>query len=208
MMETYAAINSRRTVRDFAERPIEPATLKMILNAGLQAPSNNHLREWEFIVVDQMSMRIRLIDKVPKSFTQEEVADWLDSWGAADACQRAMYFNGVPKQYRMLLTAGALVIPCFRQWKPLTEINELFELNGFASIWCCIENILLAAASEGIFGVTRIPFAGESEYIKEVLKIPTDYEVPCYIALGYPQNANPIEQIPIQIEDKLHFNRW
>jgi nitroreductase len=73
----------------------------------------------------------------------------------------------------------------------------------------CIENILLAAAAEGIYGVTRIPFAEESKHLKELLQSPVDYEIPCYIALGYPaQNAPPIKQLPIKVEDRLHFNKW
>lgn len=47
--------------------------------------------------------------------------------------------------------------------------TSLSSLNEFASIWCCIENILLAAASEGIFGVTRIPMKEELEHIKKKL---------------------------------------
>jgi len=34
--------------------------------------------------------------------------------------------------------------------------NE-FEMNYTASIWMAIENLLLAAASFGIFGVTCVP---------------------------------------------------
>jgi nitroreductase len=63
----------------------------------------------------------------------------------------------------------------------------LSALNSFASIWCCIENILIAAVSEGIYGVTRIPFDDEIEYIREILNIPEDYDFPCYLGLGYPR---------------------
>ena len=60
---------------------------------------------------------------------------------------------------------------------------------AFASIWCCIENILIAAASEGIFGVTRIPSETERETIKRFLNVPEDCEIPCWLALGYPKGT-------------------
>ena len=51
--------------------------------------------------------------------------------------------------------------------------------------------MLLAAASEGILGVTRIPMAEESEHIKTAVGHPENYVMPCYIALGYPaKNAS------------------
>lgn len=208
-MDVYHAINTRRTVRDFQDKPVEQEIIQRILDAGLRAPSNDHMRTWEFIIVDDMAKRVELIDKVQKTFTEEEVAAWLDSWGAADPVQRAMYMDGVPKQHRMLLTAGCLILPCFKQPYPLLRPDSLSALNGFASVWCCIENILVAAASEGVFGVTRIPFAGETEHIKACLNIPADYEVPCYMALGYPKaEKSPVRQLGVRVEERMRFNGW
>jgi nitroreductase len=208
-MDMYEAICSRRTVRDFQEKKIDLEIIKRILNAGLHAPTNNHLREWEFVIVNDKSARLKLIDKVRKSATAAEVTAILDNWGCFDPIQREMYFDGIPKQYKMLLTAACLIIPCFRQKWPLLQPSNLSALNGFASIWCCIENILLAAAAEGIYGVTRIPFAEESKHLKELLQSPVDYEIPCYIALGYPaENAPHIKQLSIKVEDRMHFNKW
>jgi nitroreductase len=208
-MEMYEAICSRRTVRDFKDQEIDLEVIKRILNAGLHAPTNNHLREWEFVIVNDKSARLRLIDRVRKSITEEEVIAILDDWECFDPIQREMYMDGIPKQYRMLLTAGCLIIPCFRQKWPLLQPSNLSALNGFASMWCCIENILLAAVAEGIYGVTRIPFDEETEYLKELLQSPNDYEIPCYIALGYPaDDAPPIKQLSIKVEDRMHFNTW
>ena len=71
------------------------------------------------------------------------------------------------------------------------------------------ENILLAAASEGIFGVTRIPMTEELEHIKNVLNHPDNYTMPCYIALGYPRKDAklPVQKV-INIDDRLHINHW
>lgn len=72
--------------------------------------------------------------------------------------QRGTYIDAIPKQYKMLSTSACLIIPCFRNHGPLLKPENLSALNSFASIWCCIENMLIAAVSEGIYGVTRIPF--------------------------------------------------
>lgn len=207
-MELYEAIYSRRTVRDFIEKQIDVEIIKKIIDAGLQAPSNNHMREWEFIIINDKAARLEIISKVNKNDSEEEAVRIIDGWGLADKYQREMYIDGIPKQYRMLLNAGCLIIPCFRQVNLLKPQN-LSALNAFASIWCCIENIFLAAVSEGIYGVTRIPFDEEIMLIKKTANIPDDYEIPCYIALGYPkENSKKILQHSINAEERIHFNKW
>ena len=50
-MDFYEAVYRRRTIRDFAEKDVPAETVNRILQAGLKAPTNNHLREWEFVVL-------------------------------------------------------------------------------------------------------------------------------------------------------------
>jgi nitroreductase len=50
-METWNAIRSRRNVRTFEDRPIEPADLDRILEAGRRAPSSKNWQPWDFVVV-------------------------------------------------------------------------------------------------------------------------------------------------------------
>lgn len=208
-MDIYEAIDSRRTVRDFKAKKVATETLNKILSAGLRAPTNDHLRSWEFIIVDGQTARLELLGLIKKERTEKEAAHIIDAWGLVDPCQREMYIDAIPKQYQMLLQAGSLIIPCFRQKQPLLQPANLSALNGFASIWCCIENILLAAAAEGVYGVTRIPAEEERSHMKSILKVPADYEIPCYLALGYPEaNAKQVEQHVMKAEERIHFNRW
>jgi len=208
-MDLYQAIQTRHTVRDLLDTPIPLDTLKKILSAGLQAPSNDHMRCWEFILVQDPARRCDLIQKIRAPHTASGATTIIDEWGLTDPVQRAMYIDGIPKQQAMLVNTGCLIIPCYYQQDPILHPKTLSSLNPFASIWCCIENILLAAAAEGIFGVTRIPFEDERRFLKEALKLPDGYEVPCYLSLGYPRpNIPMIEQITVVDEPKIHYDAW
>jgi nitroreductase len=183
--------------------------VKKLIDAGLKAPSNDHKREWHFVVVQDESKRRELLDQTITRRSEEEAKEIVDAWGLVDEIQRAMYIDAIPKQFAMLFEAGCLILPCFRQETPLLEPEALSSLNGFASIWCCIENILIAAASEGLFGVTRIPFDAEVETIKRVLEVPPDYQIPCYLALGYPRSdTRRARQKEIKIDERIHVNVW
>ncbi len=50
-MQTWDAITSRRNVRAFADRPIRPADLDQILEAGRRSPSSQNWQPWDFVVV-------------------------------------------------------------------------------------------------------------------------------------------------------------
>jgi nitroreductase len=50
-MDTWTAIDTVRVVRTFADRPIEPAHLRRILDAARRTGSSKNDQDWAFIVV-------------------------------------------------------------------------------------------------------------------------------------------------------------
>lgn len=46
----WQAVQGKRMVREFADRPLEPDHLVRILNAGRRSASSKNLQRWEFIV--------------------------------------------------------------------------------------------------------------------------------------------------------------
>ena len=50
-MELQEVISMRRTVRSFSEKPVAKEIIDLALGAGLKAPSYNHLKQWDFILV-------------------------------------------------------------------------------------------------------------------------------------------------------------
>ncbi|HWT73388.1 MAG TPA: nitroreductase family protein [Mobilitalea sp.] len=208
-MDLYKAIDQRRTIRDLQDKELPTELIEKIINAGLKAPTNDHLRSWEFVVFTDKEEKAELIHKIPKKFTKKQVEAFLDRYQMTDSCQREMYTDGVPKQYSMLYHSGCIILPFFRQDGPILKPKSINDLNGFASIWCCIENIFLAAAAEGLGAAFRIPFAKETKYLQELIGHPDNYVMPCYIALGYPmENAVINSQHVIKAKDRIHKNKW
>jgi nitroreductase len=208
-MDAYEAISRRMTIREFSKKEVAPEIIQKVLSAGLQAPTNDHLRQWEFILVQDKAQRELLVGKIRHSKDRKAATAVVNRWGLTIPSQRNIYIEAIPKQAQMLLDAALLIIPCFHTPGDLLHPDSLSSLNSFASIWCCIENILVAAAAEGIYGVTRIPFEAERSHLRKVLKIPAGYEVPCYLALGYPaENVQRLEQYPVSAKNKTHMNYW
>lgn len=208
-MDIYRAINQRRTIRDFEDREVAPEVINRILEAGLKAPTNDHLRSWEFIVISDKQEKAAVVGAILQDVSKEQATEIIENWNMTDDRQIRMYMDAIPKQYSMLYHAGCIVLPFFKQSHPLLEPETLSSLNPFASIWLCIENILLAATAEGLGVSLRIPSGKELDYLKEVVGYPEDYYMPCYLGIGYPaEDAVIISQKDIDIRDRVHINRW
>ena len=62
-MQTWEAIESRRNVRSFTDRPIPAADLDRILEAGRRSPSSQNWQPWDFILVTERD-QLRELAKV------------------------------------------------------------------------------------------------------------------------------------------------
>ena len=50
-MNFYEVLERRRTVRDFSNREVTDDVLQKVLATAFKAPTNDHLRQLEFVVV-------------------------------------------------------------------------------------------------------------------------------------------------------------
>ena len=208
-MELYEVLEKRRTYRDFSDREVSDEIVKRIIGAAFKAPTNDHLRQLEFIVVRDRENIAKVITPLVKNMEAfKELVFEVDDTDDED--KMAMFADALPKQQKMLMQSGLLILPFFRQKQsPLLKPVEQSSLNYFASAWCALENMLLAATNEGLGTVFHIPGSDEAEKIKEIVGAPEGYEFTCLLTMGYPaENAFLPKQKEINIEDRIHMNIW
>lgn len=168
-MEFFEVVEKRRTIRDFENEEMPVEIIEKIIDAGLKAPTNDHMRDWHYIVIRDKKVVMRLLDIIPKGISEEDMNQLLIDWNLSDKEQQEAYRNAVPKQHKMLLDASVIVIPLLKQKTDILHPDNISHLNGFASIWCSIENIFLAATAERYACTLRIPLGDESEWVRDVL---------------------------------------
>ncbi|MBR3666750.1 MAG: nitroreductase family protein [Ruminococcus sp.] len=208
-MELYEAINSRRTVREFEAKPISAEVLERIIGAAFKAPTNDYMRDWHFIIIKDKNVTAKLLDIIPKGISDDDMEALIRDWDLSDSIQQECYRSAVPKQYRMLFDASAVIIPLLKQKTDILHPDNISHLNGFASIWCSIENIFLSATAEGFGCNLRIPLGNEAEYARSILDFPEDYFMPCFIGIGKPgSGAVPVKQKEINIKQRIHWDRF
>jgi len=204
-MEFYESVRKRRTVREFADRPVPEEAVRRALAAGLRAPCNAHLKSWQFILLRDMERRDKaVIEKLKARDMQggEEIERFVARFDEEEL--KKVYRRSLPRQQSMMLEAPELLLVCYRM-KPLGEVRTLFELNPLASVWMCVENIMLALAAEGLYGCTYTPY--ESRGLKEFLGVPAGWEIAVVIPFGYPREE-PGENEAEDLDARLHVDGW
>ncbi len=204
-MEFKQVIDKRRTIREFSNEIVPNEIIVESLEAGLKAPSYNHLKQWDFIMVRDSKIRLALTQT--EEMIEELSSDLLQAFENHDNLAKAMYLDAIPKQKRMILTAPELLVVVYKPKTLVKESNRIYDLNCLASVWCCIENILLSLAEHEVLGVTFIP--KNTDKVKDILAVPDELEVAAIIPFGYKaEDSKIIEQKEIDLKTRIHINVW
>lgn len=154
------------------------------MQAGNKAPAWDHNRNWQYIVLrtdEEKDSAFGYAKSVANKFDADRYMNMPRPYPIT--LGQKMYGYAMPKQYTMLKDATYVIVPLFKS-KELDD-EYVSKLNPFATIWCVIENIFLAATAEGLACSMRIPLNKEHDIVKAKLKVPPTYMIPVFIGIGY-----------------------
>ena len=208
IMELYEAINKRKTSREFLDKEVDFEIIKRILEAGNKAPTWDHNRTWQFIILrtdEEKEYAFEYAKKIADRFNADEYLSRPRPYPIT--LGQKMYGYAMPRQFTMLKDAPYVIIPLFKS----KQLNGEYvsKLNPFSTIWCVIENIFLAATAEGLSCSMRIPLNQEHGIVKEKLGVPPTYMIPVFIGIGYPNpEEKELEQYKPDLDKQIHFGKW
>ena len=201
----YKAIYSRRDVRShFTSEPIDDQVLTRILNAAHHAPSVGFSQPWNFILIKDIQTRKRIKD----SFEKER--------------NRSSQLVKEPKKskYLSFKLEGILDSPlnvCVTydpsKFGPFVIGKSSIPETGIYSVCCAVQNLWLAARTEGI-GIGWVSILS-NEILKDVLKMPEHVIPIAYLCLGH---VNEFAKKPdlekagwlprLELEDVIFYEEW
>ena len=99
-MDFYQVLEKRRTIRDFSNKEVTDEVLVKVLSAAFKAPTNDHLRQFEFIVVRGQENITRLIAPVAENTKNIQQTGLEATASIMDKDEHAMFTDALPKQQR------------------------------------------------------------------------------------------------------------
>ena len=139
-MNIIQAIEKRRSIRRFKDKPIPDEIIKKILNTAVQAPSGKNRQPWHFIVIrDKKKKKMMEIIRQVINRDKKQGRDTGSSEGTARAMDQA-----------------AVTIFVFNTNAQRSRDKTASSIVDVQSIGAAIQNMLLAAMEYGIAG-SRLP---------------------------------------------------
>ena len=201
----YKAIYSRRDVRsNFTSEPIDDQVLTRILKAAHHAPSVGFSQPWNFILVKNTETR----EKIKESFEKEKAK----SSNLVEEPRRSKYLS-----YKLegILESAINVCVTYDPTKTgsfvigRTSIPE----TGIFSVCCAVQNMWLAARTEGI-GVGWVSILS-NEALRDVLHIPEHVVPVAYLCLGHVSKFETKPDLEtngwlprLKLDDVIYYEKW
>jgi 5,6-dimethylbenzimidazole synthase len=171
----YKAVFSRRDVRShFSPESIDDKTLSRILNAAHHAPSVGFSQPWNFILIKDIETR----NKVKESFDNERKR----SATLIEDPKRSKYLS---LRLEGILASAVNVCVTYDPIKfgPFVIGRSSIPETGIYSVCCAIQNLWLAARTEGI-GLGWVSILSNND-LKKILEIPEHIVPIAYLCLGH-----------------------
>lgn len=180
MQSFTECVMTRRSIRRFESRPVETDKVMRILEAARWTPSWGNTQCWEVVVVTDKSLLEHMAEELsPKNPASLAMARGPVTLAICGAKQKSGYYNG----------------------QQSTQLGDwlMFDLGLIT------QTISLAAHEEGLGSVIVGSF--RHDRVRDLLKIPVEYEIVALIPLGYPDHA-PSPPKRKDVNDFAHFDTF
>ena len=201
----YKTIYGRRDVRSFFKPdPIPQEVLARILKAAHHAGSVGYMQPWNFIVVENPTLK----KKVKDSFEKERA----DAAQLFDPEKRGRYLSF--KLEGILESPINLVVTCDpKRFGPQVIGRHAIPETDVYSTCCAIQNLWIAARAENI-GVGWVSIVKRDD-LREIFQIPAGITIVAYLCLGYVTHFPGEPDLEragwgkrLALEELVSFNQW
>ena len=204
------AVASRRSIRAFLDRPVDPAVLRRVLEKAQNAPSGGNTQPWNAVMLTG--------DPLARLF--ELVAETIPQGLAAYSAEYPIYPAEIEGRYANQRFAvgeamyAALEIPRedrdsrqdvfrnnFRAFGApvlmLVHTPRYMGLPQWSDIGMWLQTVLLLLREEGLDSCAQEAWAIYQKQIRDIVDIPDDHIFFCGVAIGWGDREAAVNRFPV-----------
>lgn len=205
-------IKGRRSIRQWKKQEVPEELLRKAVELATWAPNGGNYQGWHFIVVKNKEVIEKMADAV------QSVADKIASWPEAVPWQEdvnryrrnASFFRNAPVCIGVFSSAyqSPMDKVCVARESFDREAKEILGFRRFAptaiqSAAASVTTMLLAFHHMELGAVWLVSPLQAKKEIEAILKVPTNMDLICLIAVGYPDESPTKERRPV--DEVLEF---
>jgi nitroreductase len=193
--EFYAEVNRRRTIREFADRPVDPALIDDCIAAAGTAPSGANLQPWHFVVVTDPAVKHRIrgaAEEEEREFYENRAPqEWLD----------ALAPLGTDEHKPFLEHAPVLIAIFARRWDELPDGRKVKQYYSNESVGLATGLLIAAVHHAGLASLTHTP--SPMGFLNEILDRPKNETPFLLLVVGYPEDGCKVPDISRKPLDEI-----
>lgn len=218
------AVQSRRSVRAFTDRPVDRAVLTGVLEKAQRAPSGGNVQPWNGVILTGEPMQA-LFDRVALEFPKGRAAlapeydiypKGLDGayedrrFGVGEDMYAAMGIAREDKAKRLMWFAqnfrafGAPVLM-------LVHTPRYMGPPQWSDIGMWLQTVMLLLREEGLDSCAQEAWAAYSPQVREMVDIPDDHIFFCGMAIGYRDEEAAVNNFDVKragLDESVRWEGW
>jgi nitroreductase len=190
--EFLARITTRRTVRDFSERPVPYELIENAVRAAASAPSGANQQPWTFVVVSDATVKrqIREAAEAEERISYEErmSQEWLDALAPLGTDWHKPHLELAP--YLIVLFRQAYGVRLDPATGQEVHVKHYYSVE---SVGIALGMLLAALHLSGLATLTHTP--SPMKFLSDILKRPPNEHAYVVVPVGYPAEAAQVPAI-------------
>lgn len=193
---------ARRSIRTYLQEEAPENVILSILEASRWAPSAHNAQPWRFIMMTDQGAKRKLAEAMANEWAKDLSRDGV----SPDICERLVKLS-----VRRFTEAPVIIIASITMEEmhryPDGRRQEIEHAMATQSLAAAVQNLLLAAHSEGLGSCWFCAPLFCQDVVRNVLGIPPDVEPQALITIGYPsERPHPPPRKPL--EEVVFRDRW
>ena len=173
-------VRTRRSIRRYADRPVDRVLIEAALTAATYAPSAHNRQPWRFAIVTSREAKERLASAMGEHLRADRLADG-DLPSVVDA--------DVARSHARITSAPALVLACLTMADMDTYSDprrgNAERIMAIQSVAAAIHVLLLTAHALGLAACWMCAPLFAPGVACDALDLPADWEPQALVTLGY-----------------------
>jgi nitroreductase len=191
----FDVVFAQRACREYADDPVDDETVELIMRAGTHAPSAENKQPWEFVVVRDPASQKVIHDCVEAAW--HDYAREMSEPRLTPELFKEVDYGQAGGGYR---TAPVLVVVC-------ADMERGLASTAPASIFPCVQNMLLAAAALGFASALTTIGTHAKDELRELLALPETVVPMAILPIGRPaRKPGPPKRMPVA--EHAHRDRY